>query len=248
MSSQPEIAPIIFVIDGEASAEEPLSALVSSAGWRAERFASARAFLRRPRVSVPACLVLDILLPDVSGLDLQKHMARDWPDLSILFVASHVDVMTAVRAMKAGAVDVLTGPARGSALLSALGEAIERSRKAVMREAKLVALELDYASLSTREREVMALVASGLLNKQVGGELGISEITVKAHRGQAMRKMKARSFAELIDMAAELGLTARSKNGRSDDRLIRLKEQGLAVAPPPPGKKMNFKREASQAA
>lgn len=198
--------PIVFVVDDDISVRESLELLIQSAGWQPETFASAEEFLSRPRVIAPSCLVLDVTLPDLSGLGLQKRIAADQIDMPIIFITGHGDVPTTVRAMKAGAVEFLTKPFGDEALLSAIQHAIDRSSAAIDREAKMRQLRDDYALLSRREREVMALVVSGLMNKQVGGRLGISEITVKAHRGQVMRKMKAKSLADLVNIAARLRL------------------------------------------
>jgi len=198
--------PVVFVVDDDVSVRESLELLIRCAGWEPETFASAQEFLARPRVLSASCLVLDVSLPDLNGLDLQTRVAADRVDMPIIFITGHGDVPTTVRAMKAGAVEFLTKPFGDDALLGAIRHAIGRSQAALGREAELRALRNRHASLSRREREVMALVAAGLLNKQVGGELGISEITVKAHRGQAMRKMKADSLADLVNMAARLHL------------------------------------------
>jgi len=200
--------PIVFVVDDDVSVRESLELLIGSAGWAAETFASAQEFLSCPRALAPSCLVLDVGLPDLNGLDLQKRVAADRIDMPIIFITGHGDVRMTVQAMKAGAVEFLTKPLRGDVLLTAIQDAIERSRTALGHEAEKRVLRDRYASLSTREREVMALVVSGLLNKQVGAELGISEITVKAHRGKMMRKMKADSLPELVNMAARLRLEA----------------------------------------
>jgi FixJ family two-component response regulator len=199
--------PIVFVVDDDISVRESLELLIQSAGWRPETFASAREFLAHPRVLAPSCLVLDVSLPDLNGLDLQQRIAPDRIDMPIIFITGHGDVPMTVRAMKAGAVEFLTKPFGDDVLLSAIQHAIERSQRAIGTEAELRTLRERFASLSGREREVMALVISGLLNKQVGGELGISEITVKAHRGRVMRKMKAGSLADLVTMAARLRLS-----------------------------------------
>ena len=196
---------IVFVVDDDISVRESLELFIKAAGWQPETFASALAFLSRPRPTVPCCLVLDVTLPGLSGLELQKQLAER-TDMPIIFITGHGDVPMSVQAMKAGAVEFLTKPFTNDVLLDAIGGAIKRSRTAVRQEAELRVLRSAYASLTPREREVMALVVSGLLNKQVGGELGISEITVKAHRGQVMRKMKADSLPELVTMAARLGL------------------------------------------
>jgi FixJ family two-component response regulator len=198
--------PIVFVVDDDVSVRESLEALIRCAGWQPKTFASAQEFLSRPRVLAPSCLVLDVTLPDLNGLDLQKRVAVDRTDMPIIFITGYGDVPMTVQAMKAGAVDFLTKPFGDEVLLSAIRHAIELSHTALRREAGIRALQACYASLSRRERQVMVLVVSGLLNKQVGGELGISEITVKAHRGKVMRKMKAGSLAELVNIAARLRL------------------------------------------
>ena len=203
--------PIVFVVDDDISVRESLELLIRCAGWQPETFASAQEFLARPRLLVPSCLVLDVTLPGLNGLDLQKRIAVDRIDMPIIFITGYGDVPTTVQAMKAGAVEFLTKPFGDDVLLSAIRHAIERSRAELGHEAEMKVLRDRYASLTPREREVMALVASGLLNKQVGSELGISEITVKAHRGQVTRKMKADSIAELVNMAARLRLVPPQK-------------------------------------
>jgi FixJ family two-component response regulator len=198
--------PIVFVVDDDVSVRESLELLILSAGLKPEIFASAQEFLSRPLVSVPSCLVLDISLPDLNGLDLQTRISADRISMPIIFLTGYGDVPTTVRAMKAGAVEFLTKPFDAEVLLMAIRQAIERSQAALGEEEELRALRNCYATLTRREREVMALVVSGLLNKQVGGKLDISEITVKAHRGKMMRKMKARSLADLVTIAARLHL------------------------------------------
>ena len=210
-STKPHAAPIVFVVDDDISVRESLELLIRSAGWQPETFASAQEFLAHPRMLVPSCLVLDVSLPGLNGLDLQKRVAVERIDMPIIFITGHGNVPMTVQAMKAGAVEFLTKPFSDDVLLGAIRNAMERSQTALGREAEMRALRDRYTSLTRREREVMALVTSGLLNKQVGGELGISEITVKAHRGQAMQKMKADSLAHLVKMAARLGLAPAPK-------------------------------------
>jgi FixJ family two-component response regulator len=200
-----EAKPIVFIVDDDVSVRESLELLIRFEGWQPEIFASAEEFLAHPRVFTPNCLVLDVSLPDLNGLDLQKLVA-DRIEMPIIFITGYGDVPMTVRAMKAGAFEFLTKPFADDVLLRAMRHAIERSVAALGDEAEILALRDRYASLSPREREVMALVVSGLLNKQAGGVLGISEITVKAHRGKAMVKMKADSLAELVKMAVRLGL------------------------------------------
>jgi FixJ family two-component response regulator len=198
--------PTVFVVDDDVSVRESLELLIEAAGWQPDTFASAEEFLARSRPLVPSCLVLDVTLPDLNGLDVQQRVTADRPDTPIIFITGHGDVPMSVQAMKAGAIEFLTKPFRDEALLSAIRQALDRSRRALEHEAKMKALRDNFASLTSREREVMVLVVSGLLNKQVGGELGISEITVKAHRGQVMRKMKADSLPALVHMVSNLGL------------------------------------------
>ena len=203
--SMPDPASIVFVVDDDVSVRESLELLLRTAGWPCEAFASAQEFLSRPRPTVPCCLVLDVTLPGLSGLDLQKQLAER-KEMPIIFITGHGDIPMSVQAMKAGAVEFLTKPFKDDVLLDAISGAIERSRDALRADSEVRVVKNCYDSLTPREREVMALVVSGLLNKQVGGELGISEITVKAHRGQVMRKMKADSLPDLVTMAARLGL------------------------------------------
>ncbi len=197
-------APIVFIVDDDISVRESLAPLIRHEGWQPETFASAQEFLDRPRAPVPSCLVLDVSLPGLTGLDLQKRVAGERTDMPIIFITGHGDVPMTVQAMKAGAVEFLTKPFGAEALLRAIRNAIERSRTALTKEEELGTLRESYASLSRRERQVMSLVVSGKPNKQVGGQLGISEITVKAHRGKVMRKMKAGSLADLVNKAARL--------------------------------------------
>jgi FixJ family two-component response regulator len=202
------IRPIVFVVDDDVTVRRSLELLLESAGWQSETFASAQEFLRRPRVVAPSCLLLDVSLPDVDGLELQRRVAPDRSDMPIIFISGYGDVPMTVRAMKAGAVEFFTKPLTSDLLLAAIQRAIERSRNALADAAAMRKLRERHGSLSRRERQVMALVVSGLLNKQVGGELGISEITVKAHRGQVMRKMEAQSLPGLVTMAARLDAAA----------------------------------------
>jgi FixJ family two-component response regulator len=196
---------IVFVVDDDVSVRESLELLIRTAGWRPETFASAQEFLSRSRPTAPSCLVLDVTLPGLSGLELQEQLAER-TDMPIIFITGHGDVPMTVQAMKAGAVEFLTKPFDDAVLLDAIRGALERSRGALREESERQALRGRYTSLTPREREVMELVVSGLLNKQVGAELGISEVTVKAHRGQLMRKMKADSLPALVTMASRLGL------------------------------------------
>jgi FixJ family two-component response regulator len=198
--------PTIFVVDDDDAVRESLDQLISAAGWRAETYASAEAFLARGRALVPSCLVLDVSLPDLDGLELQHRLGAECSGLPIIFITGHGDVPMTVRAMKAGAAEFLTKPFREDVLLDAIATALERSRAVLEQHSEAQHLRDRYATLSHREREVMALVVAGLLNKQTAGELHISEITVKAHRGRVMRKMGAGSLADLVKMAERLGV------------------------------------------
>jgi FixJ family two-component response regulator len=198
-----EVSPIVFVVDDDVSVRESLELLIKSAGWEAETFPSAQDFLSRRRPTAPSCLVLDVTLPGLTGLELQQQLTG-WTVMPIIFITGYGDVPMTVQAMKAGAVEFLTKPFKDDVLLNAIRGALERSRTALRLDSELQELKTSYESLTPREREVMRLVVSGRLNKQVGGELGISEITVKAHRGQVTRKTKADSLPDLVTMAARL--------------------------------------------
>ena len=202
----PPASPIVFVVDDDVSVRESLELLIQSEGWQVKTFASASEFLNHPRTLAPSCLVLDVGLPDLNGLDLQQRVSAERNDMPIIFITGHGDIPMTVRAMKAGAIEFLTKPFSDEMLLKAIRQAHERSYLALDEDASLQELRNCYASLTPRERQVMALVTTGLLNKQVGSELGISEITVKAHRGKVMEKMKAGSLADLVTMAARLGV------------------------------------------
>jgi FixJ family two-component response regulator len=208
MPVTPQATPVVFIVDDDISVRESLEALVRTVGWQPQAFASAQEFLGRPRVDAPNCMLLDVNLPDLSGLDLQKRVAGDRIDMPIIFITGYGDVPMTVQAMKAGAVEFLTKPFKDDVLLAAVREAIARSLATLDEATELRALRERHASLTRRERDVMVLVVSGLLNKQVGFELGISEITVKAHRGKVMTKMKAASLPDLVTMAAKLRLAA----------------------------------------
>jgi FixJ family two-component response regulator len=204
--------PIVFIVDDDVSVRESLEMLVRNENWKPEVFSSAQGFLNHPRQLVPNCLVLDVSLPDLNGLELQKELAAQHIDTPIIFITGYGDVPKTVQAMKAGAMEFLTKPLNDDALVSAIRNALQRSRLTLAQDAGMRELRGRYASLSRRERQVMALVVSGLLNKQVGGELGISEITVKAHRGKVMQKMSANSLADLVRIAASLGIAGSSRH------------------------------------
>ncbi|MGA2352324.1 MAG: response regulator [Terracidiphilus sp.] len=197
---------IVLVVDDDISVRESLELLLRHEGFGVETFVSAQDFLDRPPVTVPSCLVLDISLPGLNGLELQKRVAVERHEMPIIFITGHGDIPITVQAMKAGAVEFLTKPFNDEILLNAIRHALVRSKALLDRSAEILALKTRYSCLSAREREVMALVAAGLPNKLVGSELGISEITVKAHRGSMMRKMKAESLAELVSIATRLRL------------------------------------------
>jgi len=200
-------AAVVFVVDDDISVRESLESLITWSGWRAETYESAQDFLARPRLTSPCCLVLDVSMPGLSGLELQELIAAERVDMPIIFITGHGDIPMTVQAMKAGAVEFLTKPINDDALLAAIGHAIERSKATLNTELDAEELRDRYASLTPRESEVMLLVVSGLLNKQIGLKLGISEITVKAHRGKMMQKMKADSLADLVRMSVSLHLS-----------------------------------------
>jgi len=203
-SSTPQDTPTVFVIDDDVSVRESLKLLISFAGWRPETFASAQEFLARPRALAPSCLVLEVSLPDLNGLEVQERVAAERIEMPVIFITGNGDIPMTVKAMKAGALEFMTKPFDEEELLSAIRSGLEQSHAALAQNAKIQALRTRYASLTFREREVMALVVSGLLNKQIGLKLGISEITVKAHRGKVMQKMQADSLADLVKAAERL--------------------------------------------
>ena len=205
-------APMVFVVDDDASARESLGLLIRREGWQSETFPSAQAFLARPRTSVPSCLVLEVSVRELNGLDLQRRLAVERPDISIISIAQQIDVPMAVQAIKAGAFEFFAKPIAEDLLVATIREALEHSRFALKREAEIQGVRNCYASLSRRERQVMDLLVAGLLNKQVGGELGISEHTVKVHRGRVMQKMQADSFAQLVRMSAKIDIASRPES------------------------------------
>ena len=197
---------VVFIVDDDVSVRESLESMVREAGWNPKTYSTAQEFLDRQKESVPSCLVLDVSLPGLSGLELQKQIVDERSAMPIIFITGYGDVPMTVRAMKAGAMEFLTKPFSDEVLLSAIEQALERSRVALNRDVEMRALQKSYLSLTPRERQVMSLVVSGMLNKQIGGELGISEVTVKAHRGRVMEKMTAGSLADLVKMATRLRL------------------------------------------
>lgn len=202
-----QATPIVFVVDDDVSVRESLESLIRCEGWQPQTFCSADEFLDYPRAATASCLVLDLTLPGLNGLELQKRIAVDRSDMPIIFISGHGDVPQTVRAMKAGAVEFLTKPFNDDDLLSAIRQAIERSESTIVQQSEIRQLRQRLATLTRREREVMDLVVSGLLNKEVGAELDISEITVKAHRGKVMGKMQAESLADLVKMTEKLRST-----------------------------------------
>jgi len=210
--------PIVFVVDDDISVRESLELLIEFAGWQPETFASAEEFLARPRIATPSCLVLDVSLPALNGLELQKLIGADRVDMPIIFITGHGDVPMTVQAMKAGAVEFLTKPFDDEVLLSAIRHALKHSAAVLDEQAEITELRDSFDSLTPREQDVMRLVVAGMLNKQIGLKLGISEITVKAHRGKVMQKMKADSIADLVKTAVRLGLVPAKNPWHTNDR------------------------------
>jgi FixJ family two-component response regulator len=210
--------PIVFVVDDDVSVRESLELLIKFAGWQPETFASASEFLARPRSATPNCLVLDISLPDLNGLELQKLIASERTDMPIIFITGHGDIPMTVRAMKGGAVEFLTKPFDDEVLLNAIRHAIRRSTAVLDDQAEITALRSSYELLTPREQDVMRCVVAGMLNKQIGMTLGISEITVKAHRGKVMQKMKVESLADLVKTAVRLGLAPARNPWHTNER------------------------------
>jgi len=206
-----ESDPIVYVVDDDASVRDAVKRLISSVGLRVETFESTREFLDGKRPDAPACLVLDVRLPGASGLELQSDLSAANFQIPIIFITGHADVPMTVRAMKAGAVEFLTKPFRGQELLDAIQQAIAKDRVAWNERAQMAELRARYDTLTPREKEVMQLVAAGLLNKQIGGELGTSELTVKTHRGRVMEKMRAESLADLVRISERLGAGTKQK-------------------------------------
>jgi len=202
-----EPAAVVYVVDDDASVRDAVKRLIGTVGLRVETFGSTGEFLSAQRPEAPGCLVLDVRLPDVSGLELQRELAAANIHLPIIFITGHGDIPMSVQAMKAGAVEFLTKPFRAQELLDAIQEAIHRDRASWKERARAAELRARYESLTSREKEVMALVAAGLLNKQIGGELGASELTIKTHRGRVMQKMEADSVADLVRMAEKLKIS-----------------------------------------
>ena len=200
-------SPVVFVVDDDVSVRESLELLIRSAGWEPELFESAKEFLARPRAFAPSCLILDVNLPDLNGLDLQRRVASDRSDMPIIFITGFGDVPTSVQAMKGGAVEFLTKPFRDQDLLDAVNVGLARDRVWLEHEKAMTTLRTSFDSLTPREREVMASVVTGRLNKQIAADLGVSEVTVKVHRGQVMQKMRAKSLTELARMADKLNQT-----------------------------------------